>query len=200
MNLLILNGPVAPGLGYNRHYRGVHRRTPSYCDGLPEDHEINRLFYWYLDEGGEEGVVHDIAKACKFAQLWNDRLSKNEQFEVIEVVRGNAPPHAGRSFLGFDICLGFGGHSLLAGWLSEIPKSEGLSDAIWELANLIARFYSRQLNQHGLFPTSESAAQCLRSMAALQSVCPNVYEGGDLQGYQVVGVYLVDPCRPPGTP
>ena len=179
----------------NSHYRGTHRAVPSHCDEMPDDQEINRLFFWYLDEGGEEGVVRDAAKALRFAELWNERLPKDEQFEVVEVTEGNEPPSGGGSLLGFDISSGLGGYSLLAGWLSEIPKVEGLPDAIWEMSNLLARFYGPQLNAFGLFCTRESAAMCLRSMVAMQSLSPNMYESGDVRDFRVLGVYLLGTAK-----
>lgn len=192
MHLLILNGPASLRCSVNPRYRGTHRAVPSHCDAVPDDDEINRLFVWYLREGGEEGIVGDAAKALRFAELWNARLPKSEQFEVVEVIEGNMNPSSGGTLLGFDISSGLAGYSLLAGWLSEVPKVEDLPDAIWELSNLLSRYYTPQLNEHGLFPTRELAAMCLRSMAALQSLSPNLYESGDLRKFGVVGVYLLE--------
>jgi hypothetical protein len=127
--------------------------------------------------------------------LWNERLPKERQFEVVEVTERYVPPSGGGALLGFDISSGLGGYSLLIGGLTEIPKVGALPDAIWELANLLARCYSPQLNKHGLFPTPESAAMCFRSMVALQSLSPNLYESGDLRNFRVIGVYLLGTFR-----
>ncbi len=189
MNLLILNGPASPNLNGNSRYRGTCRAVPSHCDDAPDDHEINKLFFWYLEEGGEEGVVHDSTKALRFAALWNERLPGERQFEVVEVTEVNVPPSGNGPLLGFDISCALGGYSLLAGWVSETSKTEELPEAIWELSNLLGRFYTPQLNEHALFPTREQAAMCLRSMVALQSLSPNLYESGDLRDFRVVGVF-----------
>ena len=68
MNLLILNGASYPTCSPNHHYRGTDRKVPTYCDALPRDHEINQLFRWFLEEGGESGVVHESFKSTALCQ------------------------------------------------------------------------------------------------------------------------------------
>jgi hypothetical protein len=91
MKLLILDGHSFPNPGRNPAYRGTDRARPTYCDSFPDEHEINRLFFWYLDEGGESGVVHDIQKAERYAELLNFQF-RDTSFEVMEVVDGNDMP------------------------------------------------------------------------------------------------------------
>lgn len=31
--------------------------------GCADEHEINQLFFWFLEEGGELGVVHRLRRA-----------------------------------------------------------------------------------------------------------------------------------------
>ncbi len=148
MHLLLLDGPASQLPGFNPSYRGTHRAVPSHCDDMPDDEEINELFFWYLEEGGEEGVVRNRAKALRFAELWNRRLPRDRQFEVVEVIGDSVAPSGGGRVLGFDISSGLAGYSLLVGGLAEIPKTKPVPDAIRKLANLLARFYRPKLNEH----------------------------------------------------
>jgi hypothetical protein len=85
MKLLILNGISSHPPGRNPVYRGSYRTNPSYCSALPADHELNQLFVWYLEEGGETGVVNDLSKAIRFARLCNEHAPECH-FEVVELV------------------------------------------------------------------------------------------------------------------
>ena len=191
MNLLILSGPASPSPALSAAYRGTYRAVPSHCGEVPDQSEINELFLWYLNEGGEEGVVHDRVKAVRFATLWNERLARDQLFEVVEVTDDNEPPQGAVVLLGFDISSGLAGYSLLAEGLSVRAAPGTMPVAIWELWNLLARSYGPKLNANGLFPTNDDAAMCLRSMTALQSLCPDLYEGGDLHEFRPIGVHLL---------
>jgi hypothetical protein len=186
MNLLILNGPAHSRPGRNPLYRGTERAHPSYCYGLPDEHEINQLFFWFLEEGGELGVVHDVQKARRFAQLWNARRTPPDQFEVIEVTDGNAPVREG-TFIGFDLSSGYN-NSLLAPGLAQITHPVDLSEPVLESYELISRNFAPQLNRHGLFDTFETADLCLRAMNALQQLSPNFFEWGD---FQPTGLFVI---------
>jgi hypothetical protein len=190
MNLLLLNGPSSPELGRNPHYRGTDRAHPTYCDSLPKQHEINRLFFWFLEEGGESGVVHDLEKAKRYAELLN-LLVKEQSFEVIEVVDGSATPGCGGQFLGFDLSLHYN-RSLLQWGFKSLPGLHTLPGPIHELCELLNRYYGPQLNGSGLFETYDVATSCLRSMIALQTLSANLFEGGDLERFRVIGVYHVE--------
>jgi hypothetical protein len=204
MNLLILNGPACPRAARNLHYRGTYRAHPTYCDELPEDHEINKLFSWFLEEGGELGVVHDPVKALRYVELLNQRRLPNRNFEVIEVTDGDEPAHVDRELLGFDISTGYN-YSLLWGGLatqtrldaSGVPRERSANaiafpEPIRELNDLLARFYAPKLNRYSLFQKSEVASECLTAMDALQQLSPNLYEGGDLKpNFRVVGIRVV---------
>src|ERR1017187_8583019 len=99
-DLLILDGPLYPKMRPNPEYRGTCRMCPTHFDDLPEEHEANVLFYWFLEEGGELGVVHDKQKAYRLRDLAN-LYSNDKSFEVIEALDANSTPvHAGE-FLGF---------------------------------------------------------------------------------------------------
>ena len=113
MNLLILGGPCNPQRDPNPKYRGTYRSCPRHFDSLPEDHEFNEMFYWLLEEGGETGVVRDLAKAIALAEASNSYLEE-KKFEVIEVTVGKDASEANGKFLGFDLSEGFS-NSLLWG-------------------------------------------------------------------------------------
>jgi hypothetical protein len=189
MKLLILNGPRDPRPGKNPLYRGTYRAHPSHCDELPDDHEINQLFSWFLQEGGELGVVGNESKALRFAELWNARLKGRGCFEVIEVVDGNAHPQSSGEFLGFDLSAGYN-NSLLSSGLKQSLGVNQLREPVRELWDLVSRHYAPQLNGQGLFQTFEVASLCLRVMTALQDLSPNLFEGGDLREFRPVGFLL----------
>ena len=171
-------------------YRGTYRAHPTYCDALPPTHEINTLFSWFVDEGGELGVVSDLQRALRFAQLWNTRLPEQKHFEVVEVTNGAATPKTLGSLMGFDISAGYN-YSLLS-WGLEVPKSaQELDWRVRDMYELLSRHYRPQLNSLGLFETEEIAALCLRSLRALQGFCPSLFESGNLEEFQVTGLYAV---------
>jgi|SRR5215472_2143818 len=206
MNFLILNGPRCPRAAAYPHYRGTYRAHPTCCEGLPEDNEINKLFFWFLEEGGELAVVHDLNKALRYAKLLNDYpLARRSHFEVVEVTGGDEPPHVGGELLGFDVSSGYN-NSLLWWWqpatqpgatASVSPSPTTFPEPIQVLHNLIQRHYAPQLNRSGLFQRPVIASECLTAMDALQQLCPNFYEGGSLKdNFRATGIYLVSPFRP----
>ena len=189
MKLLILNGVYTRPSGRNLSYRGTFRINPTYCDDLPSDHELNKLFMWYLEEGGESGVVHDLPKAIRIAELCNAQAPQH-QFEVLEVLDGNDAPRGDQALIGFDLSEGYC-NSLLQCGLKQFTGALKLPSAIREFSELLSRHYAPQLNVSGLFQTLEVASSCLQSMIALQSLSPSIYEGGDLSRFKVVGVYAL---------
>jgi hypothetical protein len=189
MNLIVLGSPIGPY--QNPAYRGVDRAHAWNCDALPKDHEINVLFYWYLEEGGEFGLVHDFAKARRFAELWNERLG-SDRFEIVEVTEDNAAPVGVGELLGFDIAAGY--HFSLAGvarmdldQLKDVDKSQRT------LLELLIAHFASTFNSKLLFETYEDAALCLRVMRVLNALWPNSFEEGDLSEFKVLGLYRVWP-------
>jgi hypothetical protein len=188
MKLLILDGPREPRSAL--WYRGTYRAHPTHCDALSDTDEINILFSWFIEEGGELGVVSDCKKALRFAELWNARLTIEKHFEVVEVTNGEAAPEVGGSSVGFDISAGYN-YSLLS-WGLEVPA--GMREIDWrvrDLYNLLSRHYRPQLNSRGLFDTAEIAGLCLSSLKALQGFHPNLFESGSLEEFRVTGLYQV---------
>jgi hypothetical protein len=92
--------------------------------------------------------------------------------------------------LGFDLVEG-NCNSLLQWGIKVFAGASEIPTPIRVLLELISEHFGPELNSRGLFQTSEAASFCLRSMAALQSVHPNLYEGGDLGRFKVVSIYLV---------
>jgi hypothetical protein len=188
-DLFVLYGPE--GAAYNPAYRGTDQTWPTYCDSVPADHEINRLFMWYVEPNGG-GPVHDLERALRYAQLCNIYFPA-QHFEVVEVTRGAAPPETRGNFAGFD--LSNGGLSLLC-WGFETPDVSKLPEPINTLSLLLDRFFEPQLNENGLFQTIDVASFCLRSMNSLQNLRPGLYESehpSDLREYEVMGIYILPP-------
>lgn len=181
MNLLILNGSRESRTAEYFQYRGTYRQHPTYLGSARRDDEINQLFFWFLEEGGELGLVHNPVKALRYAALLNEHLEATSRFEVVEVTKGDGVPQAGTEFLGFGLSAGYN-NSLLAWWGPE-PRSTSdvLPGTIRELGNLIYRYYGPRRNKHGLFQELQITSECLQSMDALQQLSPNLYEGENLQ-------------------
>ena len=190
MKLLILNGPPDPRPGHNPLYRGTERAHPSHCDSLPHEHELNKLFFWFLREGGETGVVQNLQKAMRFCELWNDRLTDEKKFEVVEVTNQNQRPEGTGRFLGFDLSFGYN-NSLLRGGLRFPAGSSQVPVRVRQELELISRSYAPQLNNNGLFERTDVALSCLRSMTELQASSPNLFGGGTLKEFEPVGVYVL---------
>src|SRR5512135_2931490 len=143
MNLLILDGPRYPRSN-KPLYRGTYRAHPSHCDKLSDDQEINKLFFWFLEEGGESGVVQDVTKALRLSQLWNAHLKEN-RFEVVEITDGDMHSQSNGIFMGFDLSAGYN-NSLLSSGLKQFLGVNQLREPIRELWDLVTRHYAPQLN------------------------------------------------------
>jgi hypothetical protein len=193
MDLLILKETTRD---YTSVYRGTDRPTIYYQSTSDENHEVNRAFLWYCREGGQLGVVHDLAKAREVVEACR-RLDPPQYFEVIEVTTENRPPTIGGSFLGFDLSSGY--HYSLLSWGLEIdrPSLENTpeDDPLWiiqPLLHLIKKHFQPQLNSNGLFDEYDTARLCLDCMMALQSIRPGLWENEEVK-FEVVGLWRVFP-------
>lgn len=189
MKLLILDGPRDPHAADCPPYRGTYRAHPTYCDAFSEHDEINKLFFWFLESGGELGVVGDLTKAVRFAELWNTQLGGKESFEVLEATDDNSNPERGVTLVGFDLSAGYNSSLLWCGLKSGTGLAS-LSPPVRDRWESLRQTYIPELNQNGLFQTLEAASDCRRSMIALQDLSPNFFEGGDLRRFLVTGLYL----------
>ena len=185
-NLLILDGPLYPKMRPNPGYRGTCRMCPAHFDDLPEEHEANKLFYWFLEEGGELGVVHDEQKAYRLRDLSNLH-SKEKSYEVVEAVDVKSKPTHNGEFLGFDISRGLNSSLLWWGLTPSVPEQEGAPVRV--LANIVYGFFSEKLNVNGLFSDVEVATRCRSALLALQTLEPNLLEGDSLEKFEVVGLF-----------
>jgi hypothetical protein len=185
MNILILGHALSPKFARNTSYRGTYRPHPTYCKERAANDEINLLFAWFIDEGGQLGVVRDVSKALSFAQLWNEQLGE-KAFEVVEVVHREMKPVVGAEFYGYDLSQACN-NSLLAGWKMS-PCSNKANVPIATLAEVVFNYFTEKLNEKGLFDRPDVAASCLCAMKAVQVFWPNCYEGGALDDFDVVGI------------
>jgi hypothetical protein len=192
MKLLILNGPRAAGA--SQTYRGTYRRHPSFCDTVPSDAEINRLFLWFVEAGGELGVVSDLPRAMRYAELLNANASPEGlkgKYEVIEVTN-LLPEKAPGQFLGIDLSSGYNSSLLWAGLTSSIENS---ADRAWDVVRPrwmeFKQLYSPKLNRYGLFEADEHAKSCLRQAMSIQNDFPNFFEGCDLNEFVPTGIYRI---------
>jgi hypothetical protein len=190
MDYLVLNGASYPTSYSAGHYRGTDRKEPGYCDAVPDDSEINCLFRWYVEELHRSGAVHDLVRARRYVELCNAYF-REQRFEIIEVRRGREQLGGAGRLLGFDISNGGYGSSLIFESLLPGPDATIPEQPILILSDLLRRYFYPRLNKSGLFATFEDAAHCRQTMIALQSFHPDLYEGGDLEDFEVVGIYLV---------
>lgn len=188
LNLLILGGPCERASGVNAGYRGTYRWHPSFVGDLPEDHEVNQLFCWFLEDGGESGIVHDLDKAIRFVELLNIH-GGGRCFEVIQAIRDTGLPWPGGTFIGFDLSLRYSTSLLPSLWM-DVTERTPLSPVL-VLADVVHRYYAPFLNQAGLFDSDEVASSCLRAMEALQQLHPCLYEGEDLANFSVTSIYAI---------
>jgi hypothetical protein len=186
-NLLILDGPCNPTRHPNPAYRGTFRMPPIHFDNLPEDHEANILFAWFLEEGGELGVVHDKARARKLRDLCNS-YGTDRNYEVLEACEGNRLPPDGSEPLGYDLSQGLN-NSLL--WWGLKAGDQERSDPVLVLADVVFAHFSQQLNRYGLFSEIRIAAKCQQALIALQALRPDFIEGDDLGKFRATALYRI---------
>jgi hypothetical protein len=183
-NLLILGGPRNPKMRPNLSYRGTFRMHPSHFDEVSEQHEANQLFYWFLNEGEEIGVVSNIGKAARLRDLSNTSAKKT--FELVEVLHEGERSDSNGHSLGFDISLGYN-HSLLWKGLNFTSNLES-SQPSRLLAKSVYKDFSSELNANGLFPNSEIASSFHGKAVEIQELEPNFFESDDLLKYAVVEI------------
>ena len=187
-NLLILGGPCYPTRKPNPSYRGTFRMSPSYFESLSEDSQPNQLFMWFLEEGGELGIVHDVQKAKELC-VYSNTYSTSGLYEVVETTISDTPPILGGRFAGFDISQGLN-NSLLWWGLKSFPAVAS-EKPMRVLTNAIFHLFAEKLNEFGLFCDVETARRCRQALIALQALEPNLIEGDSLEKFVVVGIYLI---------
>jgi hypothetical protein len=175
------------------NYRGTYRCHPYHCDAVSDSHKANQAFFWFVEAGGEIGVVHDVAKALSLVAAYGEL---KQRFEVIEVSQGRSTPVHNSEFLGVDLSCMFN-YSLLASGLDFAPfhgasdRDDSLLQQIAPLIELVSRHYRPKLNSNGLFGNIEDAEHCLACMLALQRICPNLWEGEGSSDFRPVCLHRV---------
>lgn len=192
MNLLILGTTTA---AESPSYRGTLRAHPYHVDRLPDSHPVNQAFFWYCEEGGELGAVHNLARARDLVHLYA-ALWPPQRFEIIEVTAERAEPMVGSSFLGFDISSGFGDSLLASGLeLVRLPLLDTFSPErktfLLPLLEVVQRFFQPKLNELGLFPRFEDAEFYLHCLRSIGRVEPGLFEEQAII-YKIIGVWKVE--------
>jgi hypothetical protein len=176
--------------GYD-HYRGTYRTEPSYIEELPEDHEVNVLFWWFMEKSGEDGIVSDKEKAIEMVETYR-KLTPPQIFEVVRLLKVKERPPKKEEFLGYDISCGYG-TSLLAWELDIVTKGkekEKVLRQISPLTRLVKEHFKPLLNKNCLFNDSKTAQFCLDCMMALQDIRPGLFENEEMV-FEVVGLSKV---------
>lgn len=180
-------------------YRGTFRGGPYYVEGLGDDHEVNKAFFWYADQEGEGLIVHDLDGARRLLEVYK-KLEPPQYFEIVEIIRATTRPSQDSEFLGFDLTTG---HFSLLGTGLELrlvapPGSEDKYEERFRflrpLLRLIKEHFQPRLNAYGLFDEYEDASLCLECMMALQEYLPSLWGAKGLKFY-VLGLRLVNSTK-----
>jgi hypothetical protein len=195
VDLLILKKSLSADRDAAAGYRGTERTHPMHFRNLPDTHVANQLFFWFLEEGGERGVVHDLKRAKKLVELLN-LFGESVFFEIVQVGTERAATPGKGGFLGFDVSAGFNNSIIRRFVLREpgdpVAKTASADDlALCELSTLHRRFFTQKLNDHRLFQHYEDADFCLRAARALNTLRPGWIESTDLMEYAVTSVSKV---------
>lgn len=172
-------------------YRGITRNGPPYAEQLPADHVVNRLFAWYCSEGGQEGIVNDCAKAKELLASYR-RYGVATDLDLVEEVDDGLEPVIGGRFLGYDMAYG---PSLLSWGMCFSDHLDSLPDehrSIEPLIRLVEEFFVARLNANGLFDDLADARFFLDCMAALQDICPGLWDSDPITSYYPMRIFLVD--------
>lgn len=145
MRLLILNGPRDPYIDASTTYRGTYRAHPTFTDAYPDHHPVNLLFAWFIDEGGENGVVRNLERALEYSRVLNACSCSQSHYEVVEVVSRDEEPESCGTLLGYDLSSGCS-NSLLYYGLNYDTNSPGLSLDTRDLLENIQHRFSPLLN------------------------------------------------------
>ena len=186
----VVDGPADPTCSPT--YRGLYRAEPTFCESLPENHELNRMLLSYMNATVDTDALEDLQKARALVSLYQEYVETS--LEILEIVTPGQPPISGKQFLGYDLVFGFS-LSLLCWGLQTIiaPPHQGgransdASSPIHVLARLINMHFQPLLNKNGLFHNLDDARFCLDCMMAIQDISQGFYEYGQ---YRVVGLYV----------
>ena len=195
MDLLILKKSLGPSVNDLPAYRGTERGHPVHFGNLPDSHVANELFFWFVEEGGERGVVHDLKKAKQLVELLN-LFGDTVFYELVQVGTERAVVPGKGGFLGFDVSAGFNNsvirRVLLQQQRKDSPKASSAEEcAVWELSRLHRQFFSSRLNDHQLFNHHDDAEFCLQTVRALNTLRPSWMEGTNMAEYAVASLYKV---------
>jgi hypothetical protein len=195
MDLLILGESLE-----HPSYRGTERRCPGYVDHLPETHPANQAFLWYVynqdkDAGAGLGLIHDLNRARALIEEYA-KLQPPQEFELIELTRGDAQPELATELLGFDVTE-FYYHSILNEGLRFFPErhkrtidADEKFRSIAPLVRLFREHFSAYLNEHMLFRDKPTADFCRDCAAVLTAFTLNVFDI-PAESLVVAGLYRV---------
>ena len=195
MDLLILKKSLKPGIEAASSYRGTERAHPTHFANLPDSHVANQLFFWFVEEGGERGLVHDLKKAKQLVELLN-LFGDSVFYEIVQVGTERDTTSGKGGFLGFDLSAAFR-HSIVRRFvlnqeLATLPPTDSALDLpVRELTRLHQQFFTPKLNDHRLFTSYEDAEFCLSTARALNALRPCWMEGTLLSEYRVTSLFKV---------
>jgi len=165
--------------------------VPYYCEDLPADHEVNRLFLWYVAEANELGVIGGLPEAQDLVAAYR-RLTPPREFEILEVTEPGSEPAVGSEFIGIDVSTALY-FSLIGGSLLADVRASGMSrhdEAVFRLVDIIQLHFADRLNANGLFSSLQDAQLFLDSMLALQELRPNLFEAEGVE-FACVALFAV---------
>jgi hypothetical protein len=174
----------------------MERTDPPYVDGLGDDAAVNQAFFGYLDATADSRGMHDLAKAREIMALYR-RFAPAVQLDLVEATFSlSSRPETGGSLLGYDICVGGFGISVIAscllGWQPGSSASPYPPNPTTPLDRLWHEHFRMALNEYLLFPDYGTAEFCLACLRTLQTFTANLCESNEaIADMVVVGLWLV---------
>jgi hypothetical protein len=162
----------------NPGYRGLDRIPSLVDESLGLRHPLNEALLAFISL--PEGSSHALALAFEVVRQYRHL---RRHFEVLEAVKATSQPaHPGR-FLGTDVVLEGGDHSLLA----KVLLSNLTTDAASSSRSALGRTFTASLNAYQLFAV---AADAERFRDAALAIGP--WEAPEI-GWEIVDIWAPTP-------
>jgi hypothetical protein len=187
LTLMILEKPEPPAV-----YRGFDRSWPRYQEQFSEDHPVNQAFLRWCDLGGASGELHDLGIAREICSIFATFVPTST-FEIIQDVRNGQQPLPAAEFLGYDVIVDGGSilsRGLVVGQSHDQLPNEPMAHVWKPLAEVMHRYFDKQLNEHGLFADLETARLFQQCIAALEEIRPSLYTGDAAKDFQQLPLKL----------
>jgi hypothetical protein len=172
----------------------MDRKTPTWNNSLPSDHEFNSSYLEYIDAIDlDSNTITNLQNARKTLDVIR-KFHFGDDFEIVEFTLGKDQPEIETAiFIGFDVGYGFA-NSLLFPSLEmfgkaydeKIHRKEYL--IILPFLTLMKAYFQPKVNQHYLFQDYETAKLYLDNIISIQKIYPQLWENEHIL-FDVIGVW-----------